>query len=642
MNYRPEVDGLRAVAVLPVIVFHTGLTLGGMQLLPGGYIGVDVFFVISGYLIASILCQELNDGQFSFAGFYERRARRILPALCLMLVVCLPAAWQWMDAASLKNLGWSLSAVSLFLSNFLYWSRSGYFAVASESDPLLHTWSLAVEEQFYFLFPVLLWLLWRLGVRRMTGIFLLLLAASLFAAVTTDSRHTAFYWPHTRAWELLAGVVLAVNRSSIVSLHRYRVLPALAPLTGLLLIILSVFMLDKNSGVPGWAALGPVLGTCLILAFAGGTDLGTRILGHRLLVGIGLISYALYLWHQPLFAFLRLYCDLPPALWQYLMVVLAAFVCAGASYRFIEQPLRNRSLFSRNTIAVGAVVGTLALVGVGCAMVINEGYPGRWSAEHNALSEYQHYKYKAMVRDKTCLLHPRQSFDDLGDNCFAQDDSELVLWGDSHAATLYPGFSEAVGSGRVTQMTTARCPPILDLEGFNLPNCVDNNRRAFEAVIRNMEARIFLLAIWSLYIPPEGVSFGYYAEDYWRKLERTLSELSRAGVQVTVIGGFPVWYPTLPQRLAKIYRVEGVVPDYLPLPTAPDVHAVDVELATITRRHGHRFVSVIDHLCPGGVCPVKVPGKSGGEVLIQWDSSHPTREGGKLISRQILEAVNLP
>lgn len=642
MNYRPEVDGLRAVAVLPVIVFHTGISLGGFQLLPGGYIGVDVFFVISGYLIASILCQELNSGTFTFADFYDRRARRILPALYLMLTACLVPAWLWMDASSLKDLGWSLSAVSLFLSNILYWSRSGYFTATSESDPMLHTWSLAVEEQFYFLFPLMLWILWRAGPKRMTAVFLLLLAASLAAAVTTDSRHTAFYWPHTRAWELLAGVVLAVNQRSILRLHRYKVLPALAPVTGLLLIVLSVFMLDKNSGVPGWAALPPVLGTCLILAFAGGTDLGTRILGHRLLVVTGLISYALYLWHQPLFAFLRLYSDLPPTVWQYSFAVVATFICAAISYRFVEQPVRNRNAFSRKTVTLAVVAGTLALIGIGAAIVSHDGYPDRWSAEHNALGEYQHYKYKAMVRDKACLLHPTQSFDDLADSCFAREDASLILWGDSHAATLYRGFSEIAGKGRITQLTTARCPPILDLEGFGVPHCVENNRRAFQAATENKEADVFLLAIWSLYLPPEGVSYGYYGDDYWRQLESTLDELSKAGVQVTVIGGLPIWYPTLPQRLAKIYRVEGTVPSHLPLPEFPDVLAVDTQLAAITARHGHRFVSVLERRCPDGICQVKVPGKRGEDVLIQWDSSHPTRAGGRLISREILEAVDPP
>ncbi|MEP1470148.1 MAG: acyltransferase family protein [Halieaceae bacterium] len=639
MKYRPEVDGLRAIAVLPVVIFHMSLSFGNTKILPGGFVGVDVFFVISGYLIASILVEELGSGSFSFGSFYERRARRILPALMLVLILCVPPALLWMDAVSLERFAWSVGAVSLFVSNILYWSRSGYFSLPSESDPLSHTWSLGVEEQFYLIFPVLLFTLWRWNKQLLWIILLALLLLSFFGAVHSQDTDTNFYSLLTRAWELLAGAVLAIFGRTIGVLHRYRGLRYVCPSLGLLMILSATAFMDQRSDVPGWAALVPVSGTLLILAFSGGNDLTSRLLKSGPIVAVGLISYSLYLWHQPMFAFLRILSLESPTVLQYLLAAGFAALGATLSYRLLEKPFRNRSLFRPGTIAAGAVVSSLSLV-VGSAVVIaHNGFPERWSAAHNSLADYQRYAYKSLLRDRDCLLHPDQGFIDLKDSCFATDSRPLILWGDSLAASMYDGFATKQGAGRVTQVTTARCPPIIDLKGFGVPNCQSINLSALTVILETADAEVFLHANWNWYEPAEGVSYGYYQHDYWRLLEETLKTLSTAGKKVTVIGSFPVWHPTLPQRLAKSYRISGRPNETLLLPKKPDILSVDRKLEAITVKTGHRFISVLDSLCPNNICDVVTKSDQEKQVLLQWDSIHPTREGGMLISEEVLKSI---
>lgn len=290
MKYRPEIDGLRAVAVLPVILFHAGLGL-----FAGGFVGVDVFFVISGYLITTILLTEIEEDRFSLWTFYERRARRILPALFVVLLACLPFAWVWMLPEQLEAFGKSLVAVMLFGSNILFWRETGYFAPAAEEKPLLHTWSLAVEEQYYLVVPLIL----MVGLRRFGrnptfwGLVILSLVSLALCEIGRRSHPSAaFYLAPTRAWELLAGSLCAFIQRHDGRQRRSQVLSGL----GLGLICASVLAFDGQTPFPSLYALVPVLGTVLIILFATADTLAGRILTLRGFVGIGLISYSAYLW----------------------------------------------------------------------------------------------------------------------------------------------------------------------------------------------------------------------------------------------------------------------------------------------------------------------------------------------------------
>ena len=373
--YRPEVDGLRALAVVPVILFHAGIPA-----FAGGFVGVDVFFVISGYLIASIIVEEMRRGTFSFATFFERRARRIIPALYAVLLVTLPLGWLFMLPDNFENLGQSVVATVGVSNNVLLWLTSGYWDLSNEFKPLLHTWSLGVEEQFYFVFPLVLLALVPRGTRVTLWVFAIAAAASLVAAqwFVLTKPLAAFFLLPMRAWELLLGAMFAVTCSAARphALQLGRIGAALAWL-GLALILAPVFVYDSTTPFPGIAALPPTVGTLLVIMFASSSNLVGRVLSWRVLVAIGLGSYSAYLWHQPLFAFIRLLSPEHPKAWVWIMAIAATAVLAYLSWRFIEQPFRSRTRFSRRavfalTLVVGGLIGA-----AGLAIDRRAGFPER-------------------------------------------------------------------------------------------------------------------------------------------------------------------------------------------------------------------------------------------------------------------------
>ena len=352
--YRSEIDGLRALAVVPVILFHAGI-----QGFSGGYVGVDVFFVISGYLITLIILAEQDAGTFTLLRFYERRARRILPALMLVLFCTLPMAWLWLLPDAMESFGRSLLGVSFFTSNIVFWRESGYFEQVAELKPLLHTWSLAVEEQYYVLFPLLLGVLHRRSHRWVVGSLLAIAAISLVIAQwgSEESPTAAFFLLPARAWELLLGSFAAIH---VVrhGLPTWRPPVAnVASLLGLAMIVWAVVVFDKSTPFPGLPALLPTLGTVMIILFATPATWAGRLLGHSWPVGVGLISFSAYLWHQPLFAFARHRSLDEPSDGLLLSLAGASLALAYLSWRFVEQPFRARTNISKRTVVVLAVGG---------------------------------------------------------------------------------------------------------------------------------------------------------------------------------------------------------------------------------------------------------------------------------------------
>lgn len=366
MRYRPEIDGLRAVAVLPVILFHAGVA--GFQ---GGFVGVDVFFVISGYLITSIILHEQAIGSFTLARFYERRARRILPALLLVMLVCIPFAWILMLPHQLKDFGQSLVATTVFLSNVFFFIETDYFNDFSETAPLLHTWSLAVEEQYYVLFP--LFFLW-LRRRQPNGhlYVVIVLAIASFVSAEWYSRVDPvgnFYLLPFRAWELLIGVVVAI----LDTRNRFPPSGLLSGL-GLMLILMSVFWIDKNVPFPSIYSVPTVLGTGLIIAYADVSNPVGRLLSYRPIVWLGLISYGAYLWHQPAFAFLRIGLEPNEIDLSTKLLVIAGVICLAAlSHRYVEKPLRSASL-RRSVLLPSLALVSLALLALGLTIHHKQGF----------------------------------------------------------------------------------------------------------------------------------------------------------------------------------------------------------------------------------------------------------------------------
>jgi len=375
MEYRREIDGLRALAVIPVILFHAGF-----DTFSGGFVGVDVFFVISGYLITSIILAEREAGAFSLVDFYERRARRILPALFFVMLTCIPFVWFWLLPSDMKGFSESLIAVPVAVSNFLFWQRSGYFDTAAELKPLLHTWSLAVEEQYYLLFPTFLVLTWRLRRHWVIGILIVVALISLALAHwgALNYPQATFFLLPTRIWELLIGVFVAFHLfgregakiKSGYSSH----LTQLLSIVGLFSIAYSIFVFDKQTLFPSLYTLIPTLGTAFIVSFATQQTIVGRILSSKVLVGLGLISYSAYLWHQPLFAFARLKALADPGRDVFILLILLAIAAAYLSWRFVERPFRNKSVVSRKSLFISTLFFTVFFVLLGLAGVLTRGF----------------------------------------------------------------------------------------------------------------------------------------------------------------------------------------------------------------------------------------------------------------------------
>ncbi len=335
MDYRREIDGLRAIAVLPVIFFHAGFGI-----FSGGYVGVDIFFVISGYLITSIILKDCELGTFTVKNFYERRARRILPALFFIIFACTPLAYYWMLPVDFRDFSQSLVSVILFSSNFLFWIESGYFAPDAELKPLLHTWSLAVEEQFYVIFPLFLIFFWKLGKRSLALIISISVVISFLLAEFSSRYYPdmSFYLTPMRAWELLIGSLVAFMSS------KSTVRPSnLLSTIGLSSVVVSIFIFDHNTRWPSVFTLLPVIGTALIILYTSKNSWSYKILSSNILVGIGLISYSAYLWHQPLIAFTRIKSIYQPSEFTMGMLVILSLVLAWFTWKYVEKPFRKNS-----------------------------------------------------------------------------------------------------------------------------------------------------------------------------------------------------------------------------------------------------------------------------------------------------------
>lgn len=437
MEYRKEIDGLRAVAVLPVIFFHAGFSL-----FSGGYIGVDVFFVISGYLITLILTKDLDNGSFSIAKFYERRARRILPALFFVMLSCIPFAYAWMIPQQFKDFSQAFVAVSFFSSNILFWAKEDYFAPSAELNPLLHTWSLAVEEQFYIFFPILLFALWRFGKHP---VFFVIFGLSCISLLLSEwgwrnSPSANFYLLPTRAWELGVGAMCAFYT------HK-RTIQSSQPLStlGLVLILYSVFKFDEDIPFPSAYTLVPVLGTALIILFCSSGTLVYKLLSLKHVVGIGLVSYSAYLWHQPLMAFARIKIFPHPHWTTMLALCCISLALAYFSWRYVERPFRTKDgswINSRVKVFSTAIAASLAVFSFGLYGHLSNGIP-----ERIRLSEEQSsYISTATASPMRNLCHASSDhIIEPEDACrYNNESATIAVFGDSHVVELAYALGEQV------------------------------------------------------------------------------------------------------------------------------------------------------------------------------------------------------
>ncbi len=656
MKYRRDIDGLRTMAVMPVVLDHADIP--GFS---GGYVGVDIFFVISGFLITGILARELAEGQFSIIRFYERRARRILPALVVVLLACLVVGARVLSEGLYMDLARSVAATLLFASNILFYSKtSGYFAPESDFEPLLHTWSLAVEEQFYIFFPLLLWWMFRWRSPMRLGVLLALCGGSFLLSLwATDPYPQAnFYLTPTRIWELGLGAALALG---VVGQSAHQGLREAASAAGLMAIIASIALYDSATPFPGLSAALPCLGAVLIIwAGAEGSTFVGRLLSQPLMVGIGLISYSLYLWHWPVLVYFRLQTGhaelaLPVAGGAILLAILLATL----SWRFVERPFRSPKGFSGRAIFASSGSALAVMLAVCGLILMTGGFPSRVPAPVQLIyagAEDYHPDRRACTN-----RGPGEDLCPIGEANDASAPQDVLLWGDSHAGAIMPGIGAVLEAQGMQGLMAAKsgCPPLLGLSRADRGprhQCAAFN----DAVLAMLQSRddmqlVILNARWALAAeglrapgeagPPailrtEPVDrsdldpAGNYAT-FAPALGRTVRAIRATGREVLIIEGTPEFGWPVPRLLGNHHFFGATTRD---IPTRSMVEARNARANTQIRAlasedAGVAAISLLPVLCPE-TCRLL----QGGRPLYS-DDDHLSMSGAIAIVPSALETV---
>ncbi len=633
LKYRPDIDGLRAVAVLSVMAFHMELAH-----FSGGFVGVDVFFVISGYLISAIVFSEISQGTYSITSFYERRIRRIFPALFAMLIVFSVCALFYMFSSEMVNYAKSLLAASASVSNFYFWQHSGYFD-APTLNPLLHTWSLAVEEQFYIFFPIYLWAVRRFYPQRLRLSVYVLVVASLIASVVVVhySRSTAFYMPYTRAWELLIGTVLALEvlpRLSSTLLRNF------AAFLGIAMIVYSVLAYKPTTLFPGLSALVPCGGAALII-YAGeaGPTLIGRMLSWRPAVFIGLISYSLYLWHWPVIllhkAGLLLNMRMMPAVlverlaprhYDDIVEVLLSIVLAYLSWKFVENPFRSGRLrLSGRPLFLTAGVTAAACIAFSIFAISSAGIQGRMAPEAERIASY-HSSFRQSFRMGSCFLTPEFSMKDFDPSKCMQIESDkknYLILGDSHAATIWPGLVSALAPSNVLQASVSACRPVLRQSASS--TCHQMMDYVFnDFLIHNKIDGLLLHARWE-------------TRDL-DALTETIQWADQHAVPVILLGPYPEYDAPLPRLLG--YSIAWHESDYASRHRLTDPPKMDKLLQQMAESRWHvPYVSLYQALCQGGTCAEYADAAH--SIPMLTDTDHFTEPGSVFAMKAAVTQVRL-
>jgi peptidoglycan/LPS O-acetylase OafA/YrhL len=641
-KYRPDVDGLRAMAVLSVVAFHA--YPGEIR---GGFIGVDIFFVISGYLISTIIFQNLDKGTFSFAEFYSRRVKRIFPALILVLSASYFFGWFVLLPDEYRQLGRHIAAGAVFASNFQLWSEVGYFDDAASAKPLLHLWSLGIEEQFYIVWPFLLWI----ARRRVFQIILMTILACISfwmnaAQIKTDAVAT-FYFPQTRFWELLCGGLLAwwilYRQGAFASFrtaigggilgpvqgmlpeHYGKAIDNTLSFAGFLFLIYGLSRINMGVGFPGlWAAV-PVLGAMMIIAAGPGAWLNRKVLSHPVAVWFGLISYPLYLWHWPLLSFTRMVAPEMPGVILRVGPVVASVALAWLTYKLIEGPVR---LDGKAITAVLVIL--LSLVGcMGYATYLNDGFGFRQRASLGNLDgDTGHHQYYRYVADRWHICTPaalageapRWDVFILCMQSKANADVDIALIGDSHAEQLFPGIAEALPSRNVAYYIK-HAPPILERTEF---------KNIFEYVAASNTIKYVVLAMyWELHLRemPSGSSPD-------KELLLVIDALTRAGKTVYVIDDIPSF--PFDANACKRYHWLGWKNQRCEVSAESEMKRYGSYIAALSKmiegRSDVKMLATRRYFCDNIVCSMVR-----GDTLLYRDDNHLNVKGSLFVGRKIVE-----
>ena len=602
-RYRADIDGLRAVSILLVVAYHAQ-----PWLVRGGFIGVDIFFVISGFLITRIILSEAKAGTFSSLAFYARRVRRIFPALIVVLATTYLIGWIILLPDGFALLGKSTAAGVAFVSNLFQLNQTGYFAPEAAENPLLHLWSLGIEEQFYIFWPLLLVLLFGSKYRRIRIAAIAAASFGLSLLIFLGLKEWSFYSPLPRAWELLAGGLLASSQIEGVARQSSPLRDNLLSAAGLAAIIGAAAALNKESLFPGAWALLPVLGAVLII-IAPNSTVNRVLLSSRAMVAIGLISYPLYLWHWPLLSYLGIIRNGVPNAIEIWAVVIVAFILAWLTYRFVEIPLR------RQPKAVAGLSFALLAVGLaGIATAANSGFPLRFPAEIRAIAMLAPQSNDGFG-DKCFLEGPGARLDA---NCIEQGDKPLLfLWGDSTAAALYPGLKRAEETVpfRLARFAVPGCAPILAAS----VSCDGNNDLVFGFVKSSRPDIVLLHAMW----------------DRTHNLDRlaaTIEQLKALKIpRIVILGPVPLWKRTLPLALVNAYRLTHVIEDRISAGVTGA--GSDEQMRSFSQAHGVEYISAWRVLCDGNGCLTRVGPTA--EEVVTTDIVHLSNAGSKYLVEKI-------
>lgn len=629
MIYRPEIDGLRAIAVSLVLVYHAF-----PHLLTGGFVGVDVFFVISGYLITHMILQEQKDKRFSVLNFYCRRIARIFPALIIVLVSAFILGWIVLLPKEFIQVGKHILAGAGFFTNFLLWQESGYFDQETRLKPLMHLWSLAIEEQFYIIFPLILYVLSGQSVKRAILIALLLLMSLMISALPDLTNAYRFFLPHTRLWELLIGSICALllhdDRKKINSNIKLLIV-----FSGLCIILACAILYDASIEFPGLWALPVTIGTALIILSGLNNPPIQKTLGNKLFVYIGLISYPLYLWHWLLLSYAHIYYSGMPGNTRLVFALILSIALSALTYHFVEKPIRKHN--KKTNVALFLCLTLILVASLGYFTIKQSGFPSRLASEMRILDTIG-YKPDTKLIGMHCLRpneEPETALSYSAESCIEpaspignKHAPIIALWGDSHAQYLFPGIYELRGQRdyRLALFRGDSCPP-LDTEENE--NCRKLNKNYLAQIQKIKPETVILFAVWSSYVEKNEETL------LRNKILKTVESLRQIGIKnIIVIGPPPQWKISLPILLSNFNRDNLItdIPLFMTEGVIGNIRHLDSELK---KNLNVDYISAWEVFCSEIKGCMTHTDKGNMLSIVTWDTGHLTHAGAKHLAQKI-------
>ncbi|WP_368542363.1 acyltransferase family protein [Enterobacter soli] len=608
-SFRYDINTLRAASVIMVVLYH--FKVSGFA---SGFMGVDIFFAISGYLMTNIINKGITCNNLSIIDFYIRRFKRLYPALIVMISAVIALGYFTLTTNNYLLLARNALSSSFFVSNIFYFLHSGYFDQSSLLNWLLHTWSLSVEWQFYLIYPVLLFTYSKIS-RKPVSLIVLLLGISIYfsSSMTFDTKDSGYYLLHTRAWEMLAGGLAYFINTNLPSNFRYA---KLASYTGWLSIIISLIMIPANAIWPGYLALIPVTGACVILSTNAQHNVVYRNIAT---IRIGLYSYSIYLWHWPIVVFL--YSSGLLGSWMYVLAGIILSVLMGfLSFTFIESSTNRKFIITSSVTAIPVLL-------IACLIIINtDGLKFRVGDKLKDILSYR-MNWDAQ-RNGTCFLTPNQHAEDFIKCKDSFDEQSILIWGDSHAAQLIPGFEKLnIGNKDIVQRTASMCPPVVDVDFESRPYCRGINNYILREIKNNRPDTVILAASWTGYLNIPIVGY----------LDRTIKKIKVLGVKhIYIIGTVPIWKANLP----TLIELNGMssVPMLSRVNVVESSFTTDEKMRKFFSESSASYISLIDSMCDQKGC-YTVPEDSTSAPM-QWDIGHLTEPGSNYISKVILRSMN--